>query len=443
MHPELTYSTPFFISSFSIFVVGIFISCRQRRPRGIWYLTALCFAAAIWAGTEGMLYLGLGVETNMRITYIQYLGFTPLPPLLLLFTLSFFGHDPWLNRKTFMGLGIAWAAILLVAWTNPLHQQIYREYYRIETGPVPMLGLVHGPLWRVMMGYHYALTILVGFILYRTIRTDAGPLRQQAALFLGFVCIVLGSNAVYVSGNSPTPNMDMGPLAFILVTIAMARGFYRHNFLGIHPIAKAQFFSALDDSILVLDLKKRILDMNPAAEKLLKVRASDTIGRNIGDLSNRHLDFAAMFEKKSGEVLPVPSGSGSRHFELRVMAMADNHRTGIGHILFFHDITEQLHADDAMRERERLQGVLEIAGAVSEEMAQPIGTIVDCAKQVFDALPPGHSDHDRGKKLFEQAKRLVETANKLMGITRYETRSYLGRSIIDIEKASNHGKGRR
>jgi PAS domain-containing protein len=442
MYPELTYSTPFFISAFSIFVVGVFISCRRRRPRGIWYLAALCFAAAVWTATEGMLYLGFDIQTNVRITYLQYLGSAPLSALTLLFTLSFFGHDAWLNHKTILGLSAAVVFIFLAAWTNPLHHLVYGDFYRIDTGPVPMLGLRHGPVWWTIMAYQYALMVTVGIILYRTYRTVSGPLRQQAALFLGLVCIVWGCNGVYVSGHSPVPNMDLGPLAFILVAIAMARGFYRHNFLGIHPIAKVAFFSALEDAILVLDLKKRILDLNPAAENLLEIRASDAIGRNIGDLSDHHLDLETLSETLPGTVLSIPSGSGHRHFELRVMALKDKRGTGIGHTLYFHDITERWHADVAMRKRERLQGVFEIAGAVSEDMAQPINIIADCSTQVFNAFPPGHPDHDKGKKLYEQSKRLTETARKLMGITRYETRSYLGGSIIDIEKASNHGEGR-
>jgi hypothetical protein len=440
MYPELTYNMPFFISSFSIFVVGIFISCHQRKPRGIWFLAALCFAAAIWAGTEGMLYFGHGAETNILFTYIQYLGFAPLPPLLLLFTLSFFGYDRWLNRKTYFGLGLAGAATLLAAWTNPLHHLIYSDFYQIETGPVPMLGLVHGPLWWVMMGYHYALTILVGFILYRTIRTVAGPLRHQAALFLGFVCLVLGCNGVYISGNSPTPNMDPTPLAFSLVTIVMARGFYRHSFLGIYPIAKFAFFSALEDPILVLDARKRGIDLNPAAEKLLDIKASAFIGRDIEGLLKHRLHLNEPAGASSGKVLSIPAASGTRLFELRSTVLKNRHGSEAGYIHILHDVSERHEMDKAMRERERLHGVLEIAGTVSVDMARPIATITECSKQVQDALPPGHPDHDRGKKLFEQAERLKKTAHKLMGITRYETRQYLGGSIIDIEKASDHGE---
>lgn len=440
MYSKLIYSTPFFISSLFIFVVGLFVCCRPRRPRGIGYLVALCFAAAVWTATEGMLYLGFETETNMAITYFQHLGSVPLPPLLLVFTLSFFGYDAWLNRKTLVGLATAAGAVLLLVWTNPLHHQVYRNYYLIDTGPVLMLGLHHGPLWWALMAYHYTLTAIVAILLYRTIRTATGPLRRHAALLLVLVCIVWGLNGVYVSGNSPVPNMDLGPLAFILVAVAMARGFYRHNFLGIYPIEKSAFFSTFEDPILVLDFKKRVLDLNPAAEKLLNIQAAGAIGRDIGEHLKTRLHLDELPETPSDDVLPVISKGENKYFELRGSMLKDKRGSGIGHIYIFHDITEQKHTDAAMRERERLRGVLEIAGTVCEDMAQPIDTIVDCSHRILDALSDGHPDHGKGLKLAEQTKRLEETARKLMGITRYKTRRYLGGRIIDIEEAAMPGE---
>lgn len=440
MYPELIYSTPFFISSISIFIVGLFLCCQPRRSRGLWYLVFLCFAAAVWTATEGLLYLGFDIDTNMRITYLQHLGIIPLTPMLLLFTLSFFGYDAWLNNKTLMGLAVAAALILLLVWTNPLHRQVYVDYYRIDTGPIQMLGLHHGFIWWAIMAYHYALTALVGFLLYRTTRTTTGPLGRHATLLLVLVCTVWFFNGVYVSGNSPVPNMDLGPLAFILVAAAMAGGFYRHNFLGIHPVAKSAFFNTLEDPILVMDTQMRLLDLNPAAERLLGIRAAGFVGRNIEAFLKKRLQMDKLPKTPSDEILPIIVKDEKRYFELRASELTDKRGTDIGHLYFFHDITERKSADDAMREHERLQGVLEIAGSVCEDMAQPIDTIIECASQVLGALPDEYPHHDTGLKLSAQTKRLKETAHKLLGITRYETRSYLRGNIIDIEKASSRGE---
>ena len=146
-------------------------------------------------------------------------------------------------------------------------------------------------------------------------------------------------------------------------------------------------------------------------------------------------------ETPSDEILPILVKGEERYFELRASELKDKRGSDVGHLYVFHDITDRKHEDDAMREQERLQGVLEIAGRVCEDMAQPIDIIHRCASRVLDALPDGHPQHDKGLKLAAQTRRLKETAQRLMGITQYKTRSYLGSNIIDIEKASTHGEG--
>ena len=76
MDPRVIYCGPFFAAALFIFIVALF-AFRRRRVRGGWYLTLVCLSGAVWAATEGLLYLGLGLRTNLLRTYIQYLGVAP------------------------------------------------------------------------------------------------------------------------------------------------------------------------------------------------------------------------------------------------------------------------------------------------------------------------------------------------------------------------------
>jgi hypothetical protein len=59
---------------------------------------------------------------------------------------------------------------------------------------------------------------------FRQIRTvSASMLRAQAILILSAVMIVWLLNAVYVTGKSPVPNMDLGPMAFVLMAVCIRR----------------------------------------------------------------------------------------------------------------------------------------------------------------------------------------------------------------------------
>lgn len=435
MQPELVYSTPFFFASFSISLVALFTFVR-RRTKGAGTLILLCLAGALWTFSEGMLYLGLDIETNMLITNVQYLGVAPIIPLTLIFTMSAFGFQKWVNPTTISLLLAAGVTVVLLVWTNPLHQMVFVSYYRIDGGPVPMLGLEHGSLWWMIIAYHYTLTAAMSAILLWTVIRSSGPRRSQAIVVLAAVGVVWAANAVYVVGKSPVSNMDLGPLAFILVAISLAWGFFRYNLLDILPIAKAQIFMALNDPIVVIDEKNRVLSINPAAEKLFELNAVDAISREIGPLFNKHPQLETIRDASLAEKIHIRSENGDRCFDLRTSLLKNRRGAEIGRVLIFHDITEREQAKEATLESERLQGVLEMAGAVCHDLSQPVMALLGYSDMIRKAIDADDPLYPKAIKLSEQSKRLKDTTHKLMRITRYETRKYLGNTIVDIEKSS-------
>jgi hypothetical protein len=99
------------------------------------------------------------------------------------------------------------------------------------------------------------------------------------------------------------------------------------------------------------------------------------------------------------------------------------------------DISWRKQAEQDRMEREKLQGVLEMAGAVCHEMNQPLQELF---LRVADALENNpHLASDIGS-IKVQASRLREITFKLMRITRYRAKEYIaGQMIIDIDGASD------
>jgi len=434
MPPELIYSTPFFLASIAILVVAVFILIRRTTP-GAWYLIMLCMAGAFWATCEGMLYLGMEMAANIRITSIQYLGIATVIPLALIFTLSTFGFQHWVNTFSITTL-MAAATIIVLVWTNASHQLVFSHFFRIDEGPVPMLGIDHGPLWWVIIGYHYALTGLMSAILIRTVYANQGARRSQAGVVLAAIGVIWLANAIYVMGKSPVANMDLGPLAFIFVAFSLAWGFFKYDLLQLLPIAKALIFKALSDPIIVTDEKRRIIDMNPAAEKQFNLKASDAIARNFEHIFDKHPQFKGILDQDAARQLTLHMGEGPRFFDLRRSTIRDKTGKQIGQILIFQDVTENKLANETLDENERMQGVLEMAGAVCHDLNQPVAALLKQTDRLESAVPGNHALYPKVLKLAEQANRLRETTLKLTGITRYETREYLRSKIVDIDKSS-------
>ncbi len=439
MDPRVNYCAPFFIAALFIFIVGLF-TYRRRRVRGGWYLTLACLAAAVWAATEGILYLGLDLEANLFITYMQYLGITSLPPLVLLFVLSVFGFDAWLTRFRITLLFIVAATIIVLVWTNSLHHLFFVDYYKIETGPFPMIGLEHGALWWIFIGYQYFLVAVLSIVLIRQVLTSSGLHSSQAGVILVAVGLVWIVNAVYISGNSPVLNMDISPLAFTLVAVSMSWGFFRYNLLDIMPIAKTEIFSGLIDPILVLDQKNRIMDINSAAESLFKIDASESVGRQIGQVLGDNPQLLELPEEIKPLGICLTLEGRERFFDLHVSALSDRRGVNLGRVIVMHDTTEQKRTAEALRKSEKLQGAFEMAGAVCHELNQPLMAISGYSELIAMKVKKDGPLYTDIVKIVKQVERMGRITQKLMFITRYETKEYLDRKIIDIEKSSPTSK---
>ena len=97
------------------------------------------------------------------------------------------------------------------------------------------------------------------------------------------------------------------------------------------------------------------------------------------------------------------------------------------------DITDRKKAEQERLDHEKLQGVLEMAGATCHELNQPIQVLFCLIDELRDVSP----ESDIIQKLEEQLHRMKEITSKVNNITAYETKDYVeGVKIIDITKAS-------
>jgi signal transduction histidine kinase len=104
------------------------------------------------------------------------------------------------------------------------------------------------------------------------------------------------------------------------------------------------------------------------------------------------------------------------------------------------DITKQKQAEQERLHREKLQGVIEMAGAACHELNQPLQVISGYSELLLRQVADDESSGQIAERLGEigrQVGRMAEITGKLNNITSYETQEYVeGTRIIDIHKAS-------
>ena len=87
--------------------------------------------------------------------------------------------------------------------------------------------------------------------------------------------------------------------------------------------------------------------------------------------------------------------------------------------------------------REKLQGVLEMAGGAAHRVNQPLTILNNLLNEILSGLH--HDDHNYQQimKIHNQVENLNELARKIRGIKKYEAMDYVGGiKIVDIDKSS-------
>lgn len=119
-----------------------------------------------------------------------------------------------------------------------------------------------------------------------------------------------------------------------------------------------------------------------------------------------------------------------KHIEFRSTFLKDQR------ISVLTDVTSRKKSEEILREKDRLQGVLELSGAVCHEMSQPLMSIQGYFDLILMDIQKDHPLYSKIDKIHSQIDRLSDITKKLMEISRYETKNYLKEKIVDLAKAS-------
>ena len=127
---------------------------------------------------------------------------------------------------------------------------------------------------------------------------------------------------------------------------------------------------------------------------------------------------------------------GPRYFHIKIKRMLDISDKYRGMLIILDDLTELKKAEKERIQKEKLEGVLEMAGAVCHEINQPLQVILGQTELLKMDSEINKSLQNNLEIIASQIDKMAKITRKLMNITKYETKRYLSTTIIDIEKAS-------
>ena len=299
----------------------------------------------------------------------------------LWFALEYAGLGHWLTRLTATLLAVP-PVVALGLTLSPSGPELLCGAFSFQGEP----RCLTAPVGRALVAYGFALAVASSAVfLWLFVRS---PLhRWPAALCLCGHLAVRAGFLVDTAGANPFAPMDATILGSVFAAATYATALFGFQMFELIPVARGTVFEQMQEGILVLDRGQRVVDLNPAATRILGTPAEGARGRAAPDLLPS-LAETGEWPTDAGvarsEVTLTPRGT-ARRYALELSAL--RHRGGfrLGYLAVLHDVTEQREAQARVLEHQRALATLQERDRVARELHDSLGQVLGYAKMQAQA----------------------------------------------------------
>ncbi|MBT3337639.1 MAG: diguanylate cyclase [Anaerolineae bacterium] len=335
-------------AAFITIAAAIYAWRRRLVPGAVMLmLDLLCITGWLLSNTGEL--IGSTENISLSSVKITYLFITTAPIFWIGFALQYTGKVRWLSFSRFAFFWVFPIITFTLVQTNEWHGMIW-DVWKIEAvnDHLQLLKVtLYGPWFWVNVVYSYALMFSGAFLLIQQHIRSAPIYRKQSNWLVAGALAPLIFNYIYITKLIPGLQKDFSPIAFAFSGIAFAIGIFRYDLLDLMPIARNTIVENMQEGMLVIDHKTRLLDINPAARKLLLPTKDSIIGKPIekylpeikpllpkDDQGSRALEFSL----RRNRII--------RNFEGKLSILRDRNKKRLGYLLVLQDITERKKLHD-------------------------------------------------------------------------------------------------
>ncbi|MFB6083183.1 MAG: histidine kinase N-terminal 7TM domain-containing protein [Halorientalis sp.] len=429
--------TPFLTLTFvAAVLVGVaaFYVLRQQRayepiPGGY---TAVVLAATIcWVLVTYAFQIG-SVELGRKLFWykLSYVGFMPVPVLLLLFTLRYTDRDEWLRWWSVGPLFLIPAVMTGLMFTNERHRLVLAEVETIDNGAFVALRPEYGV---AVIAYVVISVLLAGVsvaLLSRRAYGAAGIYRRQAVLLIAGTVAPIVAAGVYFSGVNPLPGLELMTVSLAVTAGAFCWAVGRHGLFTLIPIASQAAVEQMDDAIVVIDIRGLVVNVNEQAEPFLTVEPDEAIGGSVGEVLRPFaVPPAPTSDNPESDREVVTDPESGRSYQRTGTPLTDSDGVVMGQLVVLQDITERVQRERRLRQQnEQLE---EFASVVSHDLRNPLN-VISARSQL--ARETGDEEHfDALDRAADRMDRLIDDLLQLarQGQTVDETEQVSIRAVTE------------
>ena len=341
------YFQPLLIAGLIGLLNVLFISRRLKVP-GALPLLGLGLAVSEWALTYAMEMASRDLSMQIFWGKVQYFGIVNVSVAFFLFALTYAQYQKILKSKWLRLIWVFPLICIVMVWTNESHHLIWTEITQMDFGTYVIASFGHGPVFYLFVAYSYIMLLAGTFVLVRQAVIAQPEFRSQIFLLLFGVIINWVGNIIYVSGANPIPDLDWTPLGLIFSGLIYSVALFQFRFLDLVPVAGETVLESMDDVVIVLDDRDRVVYLNHAFEYYFQIEPTKLMGRIFSSAFERWPELVRLCNQQNtvrSELVVTMPGRDLLYFDTRVSNIRWRKGYSVGRVLVLSDVTEQKQAE--------------------------------------------------------------------------------------------------
>lgn len=317
----------------------------RRRTRELFVLMSL--SVGFLAATYWMELASPTLGGKLFWNGLEYIVNVTIPPLFLLFTFTFLGRREATARRNLTLLFVIPAISLALVWTNDLHHLFYPQV-GLSGEPFTAFAHTYGIGFVVHSAYSLTLLLVSVAALAASFLRSSRMHRRQVRLVLVAAVIPIATLAVGLSDLLPLSLTYFFVVGFTAAGILLFVGTFRYELFDVVPLALEQVVEAVDDGIVVVDRKERILFVNRLLLRQLGRSEEEVYAHPLAVLSPGLPEMLHRAREGERVELSLPRDE-DLVYRLKATPIVDREGLLTSELLTLRDVTEEVRANEDLR----------------------------------------------------------------------------------------------
>jgi PAS domain S-box-containing protein len=321
-------------------ILAVIVWTRRPTP-GALPFSLLMLTIAIWIIVRTLEITAVDFDIKLSLAKVLIFATTATSIMWLSFALDYAGSKWWTRTRNILLL-LTIPAITL--FTILFGRQFGLDWIVIQPVVSTYETLVvwsRGPVFWLQAIYILTLFIAGIVVLWRFVFLNLDMKRMSTiGILIGGMLPVI-SHSLMVSGFYPSGVMDVTPYMLLVMGFIYTLVIFRFKYIDVLPEARLALIENIPDSILVLDDKNYVIDINPAAMKIIGRDKTLVLGENIEAVWPGLEEITSQTNWEGNTEAFLETSKGNLYFNISLTQIYNKQGTITGRLIVLRDMTER------------------------------------------------------------------------------------------------------